>query len=132
MVIASRRPRRSLIGVTSTAVVPWSSDNLRSVIPILRMFDLASTRRFYLEYLGFSVVSQVGNEPENPVYLIVELGVARLHLSSFHGDGTPGTAVVVVTRDLDGLHSTLRAKAYPFMNPGIDPASNTLRFYEPS
>ena len=76
--------------------------------------------------------------------MIVALGPVRLHLSSHHGDGTPGTAVLVVTRDLDGLHRELAAKGYPFMNPGIepapgggremiviDPASNWLRFYEP-
>jgi catechol 2,3-dioxygenase-like lactoylglutathione lyase family enzyme len=125
--------------------MPWSSDNARSIIPILRMFDLAATRRFYIDYLGFSVVSQVGDAAETPAYWIVALGSVRLHLSTHHGDGTPGTAVLVVTGELESLHATLRTKGYPFMNPGIepapgggremiviDPSSNTLRFYEPS
>ena len=107
------------------------------------MYDLAATRRFYLDYLGFSEVLQTEGG-DRPVYLVVALGSVRLHLSSHHGDGTPGTAVLIVTGELDALHSALAAKGYPYMNPGIDPApgggrqvvvldpaGNELRFYEP-
>jgi hypothetical protein len=69
----------------------------------------------------------------------------ELHLSSHHDDGTPGTAVLVVVRNLDALHAELRQRGYPFLNPGIspgpangremqliDPASNRIRFFEPA
>lgn len=125
--------------------MPWSTDSVRSIIPILRMFDLCATRRFYLDYLGFSLLTEIGGTADIPTYWIVALGSVRLHLSTHHGDGTPGTAVLIVVGDLDSLHSDLRQKAYPFMNPGVgpapgggremivvDPASNTLRFYESS
>ena len=121
----------------------WSTENARAVIPILRMYDLEATRRFYLDYLGFSEVFQT-ETGDLPVYLIVSLGSVRLHLSSHHGDGTPGTAVLIVVGELEALHASLRAKGYPFMNPGIepapgggrevtviDPAGNSVRFYEP-
>jgi catechol 2,3-dioxygenase-like lactoylglutathione lyase family enzyme len=117
--------------------------DVRHVIPVLRMYDLAATRRFYVDYLGCSVVSQTG-EPDGPIYLILALGEIRLHLSSFPGDGTPGSVVLFVAHALDALHAELGTKGYPFMNPGIDPApgggrqmtlidpaSNSLRFYEP-
>jgi Glyoxalase superfamily protein len=68
----------------------------------------------------------------------------RLHLSSHHDDGTPGTAVLIVVDDLEAVHAELHSREYPFLNPGIepgpgtgrtmeliDPASNRLRFYEP-
>ena len=121
----------------------WSADDVRAVVPVLRMYDLAATRRFYLDYLGFSEVHQT-ESGDRPVYLVVALGPVRLHLSSHHGDGTPGTTVLIVTGELDALHATLAAKGYPYMNPGIDPApgggrqvvvldpaGNELRFYEP-
>jgi hypothetical protein len=121
----------------------WAPANVRHVIPILRMFDVAATKRLYLDYLGFTLVHEIG-AGDRPVYLILALGDVRLHLSSHHGDGTPGTAVLLVTGELDELHATLAGKGYPFMNPGIepapgggrelvvlDPASNQLRFYEP-
>jgi ribosomal-protein-alanine N-acetyltransferase len=112
------------------------------IVPILRMFDVTVTRRFYVDYLGCAIDWQDG-EGDGPVYLQVSRGDLVLHLSSHHDDGTPGTAVLIETRDVDGLHAELRASAYPFLSPGvgqgpgegremtlIDPASNRLRFYE--
>jgi hypothetical protein len=73
----------------------------------------------------------------------VSRGALVLHLSSHHGDGTPGGAVLVEIAGIEALHAELRAKGYPFYKPGIrpgpgggremqliDPASNRLRFYE--
>ena len=118
--------------------------NIRTVIPILRMFDLATTKRFYLDYLGCTLDWQDG-EGDRPLYLQVSRGNLELHLSSHHGDGTPGTAVLIVVSDVEALHAELHSRDYPFMNPGIepgpgngtqmvliDPASNLLRFYEPA
>jgi len=64
-------------------------------------------------------------------------------MSSHHDDGTPGTAVLVEIDDVERLWNELRARGYPFLNPGvetgpgggremqlIDPFSNRLRFYE--
>jgi hypothetical protein len=65
-----------------------------------------------------------------------------LHLSSHHGDGTRGTAVLIETQDVESLHRELHATNYRFFNPGLephgrgremtvmDPASNSLRFFE--
>ena len=127
---------------------PWPAapDDIEvvSVVPILRMYDVAATIRFYVEYLGCSLDSQDG-EGDRPVYLQVSRGAMRLHLSSHHDDGTPGTAVLVVVRNLHALHAELHQRGYPFFNPGIgpgpgngsemqliDPASNRIRFYEPA
>jgi hypothetical protein len=114
-----------------------------SVVPILRMYDVDATLRFYVEYLGCSLDWQDG-EGDRPVYLQVSRGGLRLHLSSHLDDGTPGTAVLVVASDIKALHAELRTRGYPYLNPGIedgpgsgrtlqliDPASNRIRFYEP-
>src|SRR3954471_4097350 len=117
---------------------------LRPATPILRMFDLAATRRFYIDWLGCNLDWQDG-EGDRPVYMQVSRDGLVLHLSSHHDDGTPGTAVLVEIDDVAPLHAELQSAGYPFMNPGIesgpgggremtliDPASNRLRFYERS
>lgn len=114
---------------------------MRPPIPVLRMYDVEATKRFYLDYLGFDFDWQEG-EGERPVYMSVSRGPVGLHLSSHAGDGTPGTVVVIQVDDVTALHRELHAKGYPFMNPGIDargagkevlvldPASNQIRFFE--
>ena len=89
-----------------------------SVVPILRMYDVAATIRFYVDYLGCSLDWQNG-EGDRPVYLQVSRGGLQLHLSSHHDDGTPGTAVLVEVRNIDALHTELHTRGYPFFNPGI-------------
>lgn len=115
---------------------------MRPPIPILRMYDVEATKRFYVDYLGFTLDWQEG-EGDRPVYLSVSRGPVALHLSSHSGDGTPGTAVLIQVDDVGALHRELHDKGYPFMNPGIDargagrevtvldPASNQIRFFEP-
>lgn len=115
-----------------------------SVVPVLRMYDLDVTRRFYVDYLG-CLLDWTDGEGDRPVYLQVSRNGLRLHLSSHHDDGTPGAAVLVVVQNLDAIHAELHTRAYPFLNPAIeegpgpgrtmqliDPASNRLRFYQPS
>jgi|SRR5690348_3858726 len=114
---------------------------MRAPIPVLRMYDVAATTRFYVDYLGFNLDWQEG-EGDRPIYLQVSRGPVALHLSSHSGDGTPGTAVVIQVDDVVALHRELHSKKYPYMNPGIDqrglgrevkvldPASNEIRFFE--
>jgi Glyoxalase superfamily protein len=67
-----------------------------------------------------------------------------LHLSEHHGDGCPGSTVVVEASGLGDYHQEITAKGYRFMRPGIeiapwnakvmeviDPFGNRLRFNEP-
>ena len=110
------------------------------VIPVLRMFDAAKAKEFYVTYLGMSVDWEHRFEPALPLYLQVSRGDLVLHLSEHHGDGTPGTVVYVDTTDVAGLHAELQAKQYSHVNPGLDtdeigihmwvldPFGNTLRF----
>ena len=51
----------------------------------------------------------------------VSRGPLVLHLSSHHGDGTPGGAVLVEVTGIKELHDELHTKDYRFMNPGIEP-----------
>ena len=84
------------------------------------MFDVEATRRFYVDYLGCELDWQEGGG-DGPVFIQVSRGPLVLNLSSHHGDGTPGTAVLVETEDVAALHAELHDKGYPFLNPGISP-----------
>ena len=112
-----------------------------SVIPTLRMHDVAVAKRFYVEWLGCALDWEDGSE-DGPVYLQVSRPGLLLHLSSHHDDGTPGTVVLVEVTGIEALHAELTARPYAFFNPGIgphpagrvmeviDPSSNRLRFFE--
>jgi hypothetical protein len=95
-----------------------------SVVPILRMHDVAATIRFYVDYLGCSLDHQDG-AGDRPVYLGVSRDGMEFHLSSHHDDGTPGTAVLVVVRNIDALHAELHQREYPFFNPSIGSGPGT-------
>ena len=115
---------------------------LKRPIPILRMFDRELTLAFYVDWLAFELVGEHG-EPDGPRFLTVQRDDVRVHLSSHHGDGTPGAVVLIPVDDVVALHAELHSRPYAFMNPGIepqgigreltvlDPASNQLRFFEP-
>ena len=87
------------------------------VVPILRIFDLDKARQFYVDYLGFTVDWEHRSSESAPLYLQVSRGLLVLHLSEHHGDGTPGSAVYVETRDVRTFHAELRSNL-PVPEPG--------------
>lgn len=111
-------------------------------IPILRIFDIAKAKAFYVDYLGFSLDWEHRFEPVLPLYMQVSRAGLVLHLSEHHGDGTPGTVVFVRMNGLRAFHAELTAKGYAYLRPGvqddgdslqlhvIDPFGNQLRFDE--
>lgn len=118
---------------------------LTRIIPILRMFDVAKAREFYVEYLGFSIEFEHRFDENAPLFMGISRGGLTLYLSEHHGDGSPGTHVVIDMTGLDELHRELAAKQYRYMNPGIqtrewgtrelgvlDPFGNQLIFSERS
>jgi catechol 2,3-dioxygenase-like lactoylglutathione lyase family enzyme len=114
---------------------------LKSPIPILRMFDVRATKRFYLDYLGCQLDWEEGGQ-DCPAFMQISRGLLILNVSSHHGDGTPGAVVLVFVDDIEALHAELSAKHYPFISPAIeahgvgremvllDPASNQIRFFQ--
>lgn len=112
-------------------------------VPILRSFDEARTREFYLEFLGFEWMFEHRFEPELPLYMGVRRGGCLLHLSEHYGDGSPGAALRIPVDDVAAYATTLRAKAHGNARPGepkdvpwggreitiTDPAGNRLTFF---
>ena len=117
---------------------------LQPPIPVLRIFDLAIARAFYVDWLGFQVDWEHRFEPGMPVYMQVSRGPVVLHLSEHFGDCSPGAKVLVNTDDVEALHRELAARPNRSMRPGvelvpwkakvmevIDPFGNRLAFNEP-
>jgi len=115
----------------------------RRTVPILRVFDVAKAKEFYLDFLGFQVDWEHRFEPELPLYKQISRGDLVIHLSEHHGDGPPGTAVFVDMTGLRKFHHEITAKRYPNLRPGIermpwnadvmavtDPFGNNIRFTE--
>jgi catechol 2,3-dioxygenase-like lactoylglutathione lyase family enzyme len=112
-------------------------------IPILRMFDVAKAKDFYVGFLGFKVDWEHQFEGVSPIYMQVSRDGLTLHLSEHHGDGTPGTVVYLRVTGLREFHQEIQSKGYGYMNPGLDnsglgslevcvtdPFGNTLRINE--
>ncbi|MEM9401544.1 MAG: glyoxalase superfamily protein [Pseudomonadota bacterium] len=113
--------------------------------PILRIFDEAKAREFYVDFLGFKVDWEHRFEADLPLYLQVTRDELVIHLSEHHGDCAPGAAIRVPVDDLKALHAELNDKQYRYARPGIedtpwgtrelsvkDPFGNRLTFVEGS
>ena len=94
--------------------------NLGSPTPILRIFDEAKAREFYVEFLGFKVDWQHRFADDAPLYMSVSRGGCVLHLTEHHGDCSPGAALRIETPELDALHRELNDKHYRYARPGIE------------
>ena len=93
---------------------------LGRTIPILRIFDEAKAREFYVDFLGFEIDWEHRFEPGTPLYLQVSRDECVLHLSEHHGDSTPGSAIRIDTSDIDAFHAELASKRYTYARPGIN------------
>jgi len=116
--------------------------DLQPGIPILRIFDDALMRAFYIDYAGFSIDFEHRFEPGMPLYCGVSRGGLKLHLSEHVGDASPGARVFIPIEGIDALHKELQTKTWRLLRPGIDeqdwgreltlidPFSNRLTFCE--
>jgi len=115
-----------------------------SVVPILRMFDVAKAEEFYQGFLGFAIDWDHRYDDNAPLYRQISRAGLILHLSEHHGDGSPGARLRVMMRGVRAFHQEISAKGYRYMRPGlettpwntlelgvIDPFGNLIRFCEP-
>ncbi|MGQ4877248.1 glyoxalase superfamily protein [Billgrantia sp. LNSP4103-1] len=109
--------------------------------PILRIFDEAKAREFYVEFLGFQVDWEHRFEPGLPLYMQISKDGCVLHLSEHHGDASPGAALRIETDELEAFHRQLHAAEYRYAKPVLqempwgsqdmtvaDPFGNRLTF----
>jgi catechol 2,3-dioxygenase-like lactoylglutathione lyase family enzyme len=91
-----------------------------SVVPILRIFDVAKADEFYQGFLGFKVDWDHRFDDNAPLYRQVSRGDLILHLSEHHGDGSPGARLRVMMRGVEEFYREISAKNYRFMRPGLE------------
>jgi catechol 2,3-dioxygenase-like lactoylglutathione lyase family enzyme len=90
-------------------------------IPVLRIFDLAKAREFYVGFLGMAWDWEYRFAADLPVFAQVSRGELTLFLSEHHGDGTPGTKLILRMRGLDAFRAELLATSDRHARPGIEP-----------
>lgn len=104
----------------------------KKAVPVLRMFDVAKAKAFYVDLLGFRIDWEHRFEPGYPLYMQVSRDGVRLHLSEHHGDGTPGSVVFVEITGLDAYHAELQAKgSHAKIEPGPNPSMRVLNLWDP-
>jgi predicted enzyme related to lactoylglutathione lyase len=114
-----------------------------TTIPIMRIFDVAKAKDFYIRFLGFGVDWEHEFDGGSPVYLQISKDDLILHLSEHHGDCCPGSTVFVWMSGIEEFHATITSRGYGYMRPGIertfynsmcvevtDPFGNRIRFNE--
>jgi catechol 2,3-dioxygenase-like lactoylglutathione lyase family enzyme len=122
------------------------------VVPIVRVKDIGLAIDFYRSKLGFVTDFHYSAGPDGPWYAGLSRDGNQIHLSTFSGDGVPGTAVYCYVDDVDALFERFRQAG--LKTPGRpespvdegpvdqtwgmrevyvrDPDGNTLRFGSPS
>ena len=92
---------------------------LERTIPILRIFDVAKAKEFYVEFLGFQVEWEHRFDENAPLYLQIVRGGLTFHLSEHHGDACPSNEFVWMT-GIEAFHAELAAKNYKYLRPGLE------------
>lgn len=88
-------------------------------IPVLRIFDEAKAREFYVDFLGFKLDWEHRFDDSAPVYMSVSKGDCVLHLTEHHGDCSPGASLRIEIGELDAYCEQLNAKQYRFARPTV-------------
>ena len=111
---------------------------------MLRIFDEAKAKEFYLDFLGFKWDWEHRFESDFPVYAQISKDDTVIHLTEHHGDACPGASIIVHVDGIDEYQQSLLAKKYKNSRPGVeetpwgskdmtikDPFGNSIRFTEP-
>ena len=91
---------------------------MKPAIPVLRIFDEAKAKEFYVGFLGFTVDWEHRFEDGAPLYMQVSRGGCVLHLSEHFGDSTPGSGLRIEVSELAAYLDGLRAANYRHCRPG--------------
>jgi len=99
-------------------------------IPIIRIFDEAKAKEFYLHFLGMKLDWEHRFEEGYPIYMQVSRDNLVFHLSEHSGDCTPGSKVFVNTTDFEKLHEEITSREYKYNHPRITTAPWGSRIFE--
>lgn len=111
-----------------------------SSIPVIRMFEEARTKAFYLDYLGFDLVWEHRfdtNSPASPLYMQVCLGSAVLHLDGHAEVDAPTAEVRIPVHGLEVYCEYLKSKTVSgdmpaIVDPRYEGKGTDMNLYDPS
>jgi catechol 2,3-dioxygenase-like lactoylglutathione lyase family enzyme len=106
------------------------------IIPTLRCRNMQTALAFYTRVLDFTRIDS-NDAANDPTFCVLTRGNDRLFLSSHHGDGAFGQAVVVTTDAIDALFETYLKRGLklpgspdsPVHEGPIDQTWGTREFY---
>jgi uncharacterized glyoxalase superfamily protein PhnB len=94
-----------------------------TVIPVLRIFDIAKAKEFYIDWPGFTVDREHRYGENFPLYMQVSKDNIKFHLTEHYGDCSPGAKVFIAfTGELANYQIWLTAKYYRYYKPGLEKA----------
>jgi len=127
------RDWNTLAALAERAAGPADGIRIERPIPIVRIFDVAKAREFYLDFLGCSVDWEHRFGENFPLYMQVSRTEFQLHLSEHHGDASPGSNAFVPMSGIEAFRRELIGKSYTYMKPGIEeaPWGRELQVYDP-
>ena len=94
--------------------------SLGKITPILRIFDEAKAREFYIDFLGFKIDFEHRFADDLPLYMGVSKGDCTIHLSEHFGDCSPGAGIRIDTENVEEYQQELLAKKYKHAHPGLN------------
>jgi uncharacterized glyoxalase superfamily protein PhnB len=111
------------------------SNSSTQVVPVLRIFDFAKAKEFYIDWLGFTIDWEYRFGENFPLYMQVsKQDNIVLHLTEHHGDCSPGAKVFIRIQGIEALQQELAAKDYGHYKPGIELApwnAKTMELIDP-
>jgi uncharacterized glyoxalase superfamily protein PhnB len=100
-------------------------------VPVMHVSSSAAAEEFYCKRLGFrrEFAYRVDESKADPCYMGLVRDDARLHISSFSGDGVSGGVVRVEVDEVDVLHAELVRKGVRIDTGPVDQTWGTREMY---
>ena len=100
-------------------------------VPVLHVSSSVAAEEFYCKRLGFrrEFAYRVDESKADPCYMGLVRDGARLHVSSFSGDGLSGGVVRFEVEDVDALHAEFVAKGVGIDSGPVDQTWGTREMY---
>lgn len=90
----------------------------QTVVPVLRILDVAKAKEFYVDWLGFSIDWEHRFGENFPLYFQVSKDGIIIHLTEHYGDCIPGARIRIQLDSVAHFHNQL--KEYRYYKPGIN------------
>jgi uncharacterized glyoxalase superfamily protein PhnB len=95
-------------------------DKRQTIIPVLRILDEAKARKFYIDWLGFSIDWEHRFDDNAPLYCQISKDSIVIHLSEHYGDCMPGSRIRIEITGIEQYHQQLSGQDYKYQKPGIE------------